>query len=126
MEKLFKINVNTQPLRKLEPLIRFDIDGNPQPRKPLTSLGATAPCEPIERKEPLESKPSSKDAKHPDQVSNAVVKPSPISNTTNGVKKESQVAAPEVIKRKDNQSSSLPERPKKQTKIMSFFTVRPK
>lgn len=36
MDSLFETNyVNTQPLRKYEPLIRFDSDGNPQRRKPL-------------------------------------------------------------------------------------------
>lgn len=38
MESLFDTKyVNAQPLRKLEPLIRFDVDGNPQPRKPLNA-----------------------------------------------------------------------------------------
>lgn len=37
MDSLFETNFeNTQPLRKFEPLIRFDIDGNPQPRRPLS------------------------------------------------------------------------------------------
>lgn len=36
MDSLFSGNyVNTQPLRKFEPLIRYDSDGNPQPKKPL-------------------------------------------------------------------------------------------
>lgn len=36
MEHLLKSEIsNRQPLRKFEPVIRFDIDGTPQPRRPL-------------------------------------------------------------------------------------------
>lgn len=33
MDSLFENFVNTKPLRKMEPLIRYDIEGKPQPRR---------------------------------------------------------------------------------------------
>jgi len=39
MDSLFDTSFTChQPFRKFEPLIRFDIDGNPQPRKPLQNV----------------------------------------------------------------------------------------
>ena len=35
-----------QPLRKYEPLIRFDVDGNPQPRKPLSQTASERVAQP--------------------------------------------------------------------------------
>lgn len=54
MDSLFeKEYKNTQPLRKFEPLIRFDLEGNPLPRRP---LGEVLTPKPQETK-PKESRP---------------------------------------------------------------------
>lgn len=39
MDALFKTDyINKQPLRQYEPIIRFDLEGKPQPRKPLDGI----------------------------------------------------------------------------------------
>lgn len=66
MESLFdKDYVNTQPLRKYEPLIRFDLEGNPQPRRPLKDAPQTSSAlkEAVEPPKPKPSPPKPEDLK---------------------------------------------------------------
>lgn len=66
MESLFDDKYSgISSLRKYEPLIRFDVDGKPQPRKPLSETPAldekVAPiAESAPKAKPLQSAPSSK------------------------------------------------------------------
>ena len=97
MESLFTDFINQKPLRKYEPLIRFDPDGKPQPRKPFgPSPAIKEEEEPVGKPEPPE--------------------PSSISKT---------VANNEDLKRKLKEAPPAGLEPKKkqqkQTSIMSFF-----
>lgn len=105
MESLFETNVaNNQPLRKFEPLIRFDIDGNPQPRRPFNGIQPKFEVK-VDVKKVLE--PSMPAVSNP----------------------ETTKSRQEELKRKVGPSSAAsgPEPKKKhqtQTKIMSFFTKK--
>lgn len=105
MESLFEnIFTNNQPLRKFEPLIRFDIDGNPQPRRHFNGIQSK-----------IEIKVDVKKVSEPSMP--AVLNP------------ETTKSRQEELKRKVSPSSgaSGPEPKKKQqtqTKIMSFFTKK--
>lgn len=109
MESLFETNfTNTQPLRKFEPLIRFDIDGNPQPRRPFNG------------------KPKFEDGVERKGVEKKEIEPS-----MPAVPKQDVNSRPnqEELKRKVSPSSGTigPEPKKKQqtqTKIMAFFTKK--
>lgn len=77
MESLFeKEYVNTQPLRKYEPLIRFDLDGNPQPRKPLKDAPQTSPSMKQQTEAPI-SKPNPSPPKSDDLKRKANEAPAP-------------------------------------------------
>ena len=101
MESLFGTNyANTQPLRKYEPLIRFDLDGNPQPRKLFDAM----PSVEEKKVEVREQKPGRP-------------KVAPQANRPH-----------DDLKRKVEGQASGPEpkkKPQKQASIMSFFAKKP-
>lgn len=104
MELLFESGfINTQPLREFEPLIRFDIDGNPQPRRPLNvrpkfednvEKKESVPSMPVKPNQEVKSRPNQEELKRKVGPASEAVGPEP--------KKKQQ----------------------KQTKIMSFFTKK--
>lgn len=114
MESLFETDyVNTQPLRKYEPLIRFDSNGNPQPRKPL-SIDVNNKSDSFAAKEPVKvQKTTSKQTDTTSKQEN---------NCTSSKQSDD-------LKRKvtDPPASSIEPKKKqqKQTSIMSFFAKKP-
>lgn len=125
MEALFeKPYKNTRPLRKFEPLVRFDVDGNPQPRRPIIDAEGNLK---------LDEKPVP-DAKVKKESLPETKSTNGSSNKTNGDKIESNSTTTTLqtttsttngdLKRKVEQTPSGVEPKKKQqkqTSIMSFF-----
>lgn len=121
MESLFETDyINTKPLRKYEPLIRFDSSGNPQPRKALqesTLLGS---------KVDTNLKQNSSSSKE------TVIEPKNTSKQTEtSAKQENNSTATKQsddLKRKVTEPPAPNIEPKKkqqkQTSIMSFFAKK--
>lgn len=116
MESLFETNyVNTQRLRKYEPLIRYDIDGNPQPRR---QLDGDLKIEDSHKNPTPVSAPSSVPAVSATPAPSkhaAIPKPAPTNSKPSEDLKRKASDPPPV--------GSEPTRKKQQTqtKIMSFF-----
>lgn len=123
MESLFNEEyVNTQPLRKYEPLIRYDIDGHPQPKKLLKDvLNGTAAVKVtaqhvrsevslVDKELKKVEKPKILEAKPVDNGSPKKV----VCATTNGAD----------LKRKVNEPSKGPAPKKKQMTMLSFFSKK--
>lgn len=112
MDSLFERNyINSQPLRKYEPLIRYDIDGNPQQRKLLSELKAKPEKVPPPQDSTKEDKCPPQDQKKEDSP--------PLQNQkkkdgNQDQKRKSGPSPPTSPKRKQQ----------KQTSIMSFFTKK--
>ena len=107
MESLFdEVYVNTQPLRKYEPLIRFDQGGNPQPRRPLDH-SARVPKKPLDPGNDLKEETKIDTPKAPTGPVNDRKRPAAASNQPEPAKKKAQSA------------------PGKQQKLTSFFTKKP-
>lgn len=102
MDTLFETNYpNRQPLRKYEPLIRFDVDGKPQPRRQLENapkvVNAAPPLpKPKLEPQPVAEEPAPTESVHP---------PKPNAD----------------LKRKQSSSPPPVAARKKQTSIMKFF-----
>lgn len=128
METLFEVKYrNTQPLRTLEPLIRFDLDGRPQPKQ---AIDAAEIIKALESSTRIESKQMEKieptkvqenlpvENKHestPKVTSEQPVKKPVESNKpTNDLKRKLEVP----------NKSNEPQAKKQQTSIMSFFKKR--
>lgn len=110
MESLFETNqVNTQPLRKYEPLIRFDLEGNPQPRKLLKDLDTKKPSQspalqqPKEQLKQLEKKEPQPEVRNEDPPQECL-------------KRKSDALPPKEAEPKKKQQ--------KQTSIMAFFAKK--
>lgn len=112
MDSLFSGSyVNTQPLRKFEPLIRYDSEGNPQPKKPLN-----APADFNDQN--LVKKPSTSAPLSP-------VTPKVESKSSETSTNDRQDKSHEDLKRKVTEPPPSGSEPKKkqqkQQSIMSFF-----
>lgn len=103
MESLFdKIYENTQPLRKYEPLVRFDQDGNPYPRRPLNQSSQ------------MTTQPIALAKTEPKSEQDKIDVPSKSVGPTNDLKRPPPISSqPEPAKKKQV--------PGKQQKLTQFF-----
>jgi len=106
MESLFdKEYENRQPLRKYEPLIRFDQDGNPQPHRPLDQSHVLQHPK-VQEKVNLVPEGDRNNSKNPAESSNELKRPAPSVTQSEPAKKRQQQA------------------PGKQQKLTAFFTKK--